>query len=130
VAGALQDHHRALILGTKTFGKGSVQTILPLKSDSAIKLTTARYYTPSGTSIQATGIDPDIELKTLEVSAAKEDEFAPLKEADLSGHLDNGNEDNQSKDSKDEAEEDLATSDIQLYEALNILKGMSLLSGK
>ena len=130
VAGALQDHHRALILGTKTFGKGSVQTILPLKSDSAIKLTTARYYTPSGTSIQATGIDPDIELKTLEVSAAKEDEFAPLKEADLSGHLDNGNGDKQSKDSKDEAEEDLATSDIQLYEALNILKGMSLLSGK
>jgi carboxyl-terminal processing protease len=130
VAGALQDHRRALILGTKTFGKGSVQTILPLKSDTAIKLTTARYFTPSGTSIQATGIDPDIELKTLEVSASQEDGIEPLKEADLSGHLDNGKKKNKAgKDDKEEDEE-LATSDIQLYEALNILKGMSLLSGK
>jgi carboxyl-terminal processing protease len=131
VAGALQDHKRALVLGTKTFGKGSVQTILPLKSDTAIKLTTARYYTPSGTSIQATGIEPDIELRSLEVSAAEEDDIEPLKEADLSGHLDNGNGTKSSdRDDKDETEEDLATSDIQLYEALNILKGMSLLSGK
>lgn len=131
VAGALQDHKRALILGTKTFGKGSVQTILPLKSDTAIKLTTARYYTPSGTSIQATGIEPDIELRSLEVSAAEEDDIEPLKEADLSGHLDNGNGTKSSdRDKKDDQEEDLATSDIQLYEALNILKGMSLLSGK
>jgi carboxyl-terminal processing protease len=130
VAGALQDHRRALILGTKTFGKGSVQTILPLKSDTAIKLTTARYFTPSGTSIQATGIDPDIELKTLEVSASQEEGIEPLKEADLSGHLDNGKKKNKAGKDDNDADEDLATSDIQLYEALNILKGMSLLSGK
>jgi len=90
VAGALQDHKRAIIVGVKTFGKGSVQTILPLSSDSALKLTTARYYTPSGKSIQAEGITPDIELESIEV-AAIDRKFEPLKEANLSGHLENGN---------------------------------------
>jgi carboxyl-terminal processing protease len=130
VAGALQDHHRALIVGTKTFGKGSVQTILPLKSDAAIKLTTARYFTPSGRSIQAEGIDPDIKLKALEVSKVDDNGIEPLKEADLSGHLENGKGGTKSDKSgkKDAEEADLETKDYQLYEALNILKGMSLLS--
>jgi carboxyl-terminal processing protease len=130
VAGALQDQHRALIVGTKTFGKGSVQTILPLKSDAAIKLTTARYYTPSGRSIQAEGIEPDIKLKALEVSKVEDTGIEPLKEADLSGHLENGNGENKSDKSskKDADEEALATKDYQLYEALNILKGMSIVT--
>ena len=132
VAGALQDHHRALIVGTKTFGKGSVQTILPLKSDAAIKLTTARYYTPSGRSIQAEGIEPDIKLKPLEVSKVEDNGIEPLKEADLSGHLENGNGGEKSdKSGKNDADEEaLATKDYQLYESLNILKGMSILTTK
>jgi carboxyl-terminal processing protease len=132
VAGALQDHHRALIVGTKTFGKGSVQTILPLKSDAAIKLTTARYFTPSGRSIQAEGIEPDIKLKPLEVSKVDDNGIEPLKESDLSGHLENGNGGGKSgKTSKKDADEEaLATKDYQLYESLNILKGMSIVTTK
>jgi carboxyl-terminal processing protease len=128
VSGALQDHKRALVLGTKSFGKGSVQTILPLKSDTAIKLTTAKYFTPSGRSIQAEGIEPDIELKQHELAEIKNSSIAPLKEADLSGHLENGNKEKETK--KDEDDISLSTKDSQLYEALNILKGMSLLSRK
>jgi carboxyl-terminal processing protease len=90
VAGALQDHKRSVVMGTQTFGKGSVQTILPLGNSTAIKLTTARYYTPNGQSIQAKGITPDI----LDESA--EDESGRLREADLDGHLSNGR-DEQSK---------------------------------
>ena len=86
VAGALQDHKRAIIMGAQTFGKGSVQTILPLTSDSALKLTTARYYTPSGRSIQAEGISPDIELEQLKVSSVERG-IEPLKEENLSKHL-------------------------------------------
>jgi carboxyl-terminal processing protease len=81
VAGALQDHHRATILGTQTFGKGSVQTILPLPNNQAVKLTTARYYTPGGRSIQAKGISPDIMVE----DAA--DQKVLLREADLQHHL-------------------------------------------
>jgi carboxyl-terminal processing protease len=128
VSGALQDHKRALVLGTKSFGKGSVQTILPLKSDTAIKLTTAKYFTPSGRSIQAEGIAPDIELKQHELAEIKGSSIEPLKEADLSGHLENGNKDKEA--GKDEEEQSISTNDSQLYEALNILKGMSLLSRK
>jgi carboxyl-terminal processing protease len=130
VAGALQDHNRALIVGTETFGKGSVQTILPLKSDAAIKLTTARYFTPSGRSIQAEGIEPDIKVKPLEVTTVESNGIEPLKEVDLNRHLDNGNGDEtSSKDDKAEKEdESLATKDYQLNEALNILKGLSILS--
>ncbi len=93
VAGALKDHKRALIVGQKTFGKGSVQTVLPLDEKTAVKLTTARYFTPSGRSIQAEGIAPDIELKALKVKgdAEAEDPFDPLSEADLSKHLSNPN---------------------------------------
>ena len=128
VAGALQDHKRAIILGSKTFGKGSVQTILPLSGGTALKLTTARYFTPSGRSIQAEGITPDIELESLKV-AAEEKTLDPLSEANLSGHLDNGNgDDGSAGDSDDEnANGDLARSDYQLYEALNMLKGLSIL---
>jgi carboxyl-terminal processing protease len=135
VAGALQDHKRAIIMGVKTFGKGSVQTILPLSSDSALKLTTARYYTPSGKSIQAEGITPDIELESIEV-AAIDRKFEPLKEANLSGHLENGNGKNKDKDKKksdDEEEDDAtlsATEDYNLYEALNLLKGLAILQGR
>jgi carboxyl-terminal processing protease len=132
VAGALQDHHRAIIVGTQTFGKGSVQTILPLSNGTAVKLTTARYYTPSGRSIQAEGIVPDIELDQIRVSAV-ENSFDPIKEADLSGHLSNGNGKKSNKKSGDDDEQEdeqedepLAQSDYQLYEALNLLKGLSI----
>ena len=129
VAGALQDHKRAIILGSKTIGKGSVQTILPLSGGTALKLTTARYFTPSGRSIQAEGITPDIELESLKV-AAVEKSLDPLSEADLSGHLDNGNGKKGKggkKADEDEDNGDLAQSDYQLYEALNMLKGLSIL---
>jgi carboxyl-terminal processing protease len=129
VSGALQDHHRAIIVGTQTFGKGSVQTILPLSNGTAVKLTTARYFTPSGRSIQAEGIKPDIELDQVHVSAI-ERTFEPIKEADLSGHLSNGNGNDkkvrQDKQKKDEKDKSLAQTDYQLYEALNLLKGLAI----
>jgi carboxyl-terminal processing protease len=133
VAGALQDHKRAIIIGAKTFGKGSVQTILPLSSNSALKLTTARYYTPSGRSIQAEGITPDIELEPLELSAKKKKGIDPLKEADLSGHLDNGNGTSKKKDKKNGKAVDTETmlkDDYMLYEALNLLKGLAILQAR
>jgi len=127
VSGALQDHHRAIVVGTPTFGKGSVQTILPLSNGTAVKLTTARYYTPSGRSIQAEGIKPDIELDQVRVSAV-ERSIDPVKEADLSGHLSNGNgkKSKKSAEEEDEAEESLAEKDYELYEALNLLKGLAI----
>jgi len=134
VSGALQDHKRAIIVGSQTFGKGSVQTILPLSNGTAVKLTTARYFTPSGRSIQAEGIVPDISLDPVRVSAI-ERSFDPIKEADLSGHLSNGNgkksKKNESADKdkdkdKEKVEESLAQTDYQLYEALNLLKGLSI----
>ncbi len=128
VSGALQDHHRAIIVGTQTFGKGSVQTILPLSNGTAVKLTTARYYTPSGRSIQAEGIVPDIELDQVRITAV-ENSFEPIKEADLSGHLSNGNGKKTDKKSSAEdkvEEEPLAQRDYQLYEALNLLKGLAI----
>ena len=88
VAGALKNNDRAVVIGRRTFGKGSVQTILPLSNGTAVKLTTARYFTPSGRSIQAEGIEPDIPLVAVKVTALDNGEFQPLKEADLSGHLD------------------------------------------
>jgi carboxyl-terminal processing protease len=96
VAGALQDNKRALILGTKTFGKGSVQTILPLSDGSGLRLTTARYYTPSGRSIQVSGIEPDIELEYVPVEEKEEEEVSLLmREADLDNHMENENADMQ-----------------------------------
>lgn len=127
VSGALQDHHRAIVVGTPTFGKGSVQTILPLSNGTAVKLTTARYYTPSGRSIQAEGIKPDIELDQVRVSAV-ERSIDPIKEADLSRHLSNGKDKKSKKSAEDgeEAEESLAETDYELYEALNLLKGLAI----
>jgi carboxyl-terminal processing protease len=133
VAGALQDHKRAIIMGAKTFGKGSVQTILPLRRGTALKLTTARYFTPSGRSIQAEGITPDIELDAIKVSQV-ERAIEPLKEADLSRHLDNGNEKDDSgqpgDDDKEKPDDSLSQTDYQLYEALNLLKGLAILQSR
>ncbi|MGB5541341.1 MAG: S41 family peptidase [Gammaproteobacteria bacterium] len=136
VAGALQDHKRAIIMGAKTFGKGSVQTILPLTNDSALKLTTARYYTPSGRSIQAEGITPDIVLQTVQVSAVDKD-IQPLTEANLSKHLENGksgkDKSDKGKNGDDKSNGDTSTllkDDYMLYEALNLLKGLAILQAR
>ncbi len=129
VAGALQDHKRGIILGTKSFGKGSVQTIQELRNGSAVKLTTARYFTPHGRSIQATGIEPDIKLSTVKLSSTDEKARATYSEADLDGSLSNPNGDTGGKDGKGVESEALAESDFQLYEALNLLKGLNILSG-
>ncbi|MDJ0805219.1 MAG: S41 family peptidase [Gammaproteobacteria bacterium] len=131
VAGALQDHSRAVIMGKPTFGKGSVQTIIPVNKRSAVKLTTARYYTPSGRSIQAEGIKPDIVLEDVKVSQAEAKHVKPLKESDLSRHLLNGNggksiEETDGKE-KNEDNTPLAAKDYQLGEALNLLKGLVIL---
>ncbi len=132
VAGALQDHKRAVIMGQKTFGKGSVQTVIPLGNNSALKLTTARYYTPSGRSIQAEGIVPDIELEHLQVAAKDDNGFKPLKEADLSGHLENKKGAGKKPADKPKNGDmlTLASDDYPVYEALNLLKGLNLLSQK
>lgn len=134
VAGALQDHKRAIIMGDTTFGKGSVQTILPMHNGAALKLTTARYFTPNGRSIQAEGIVPDIKLENVKLAEVEASPFEPIKEANLSGHLDNGganaeNGDHENDNSTDETEqeESLAQQDYQLYEALNLLKGLEIL---
>jgi carboxyl-terminal processing protease len=127
VSGALQDHKRAIIMGTRTFGKGSVQTILPLTNDTALKLTTARYYTPSGRSIQAEGIEPDIVLSPVKVTKADNMGIERLKEADLSGHLENGHAKKVDDKQEEESQLTLAEKDYQLYEALNILKGLHIL---
>jgi carboxyl-terminal processing protease len=134
VAGAMQDHKRAIIMGTRSFGKGSVQTILPLKENSALKLTTARYFTPSGVSIQAQGIKPDIVLENLKVAKPETQDPTSLKEADLARHLENGNEkktsnNGNSNDSQPDStkENALASTDYQLNEALNVLKGITIL---
>jgi carboxyl-terminal processing protease len=132
VAGALQDQKRAIVMGERTFGKGSVQTILPLSGGTALKLTTARYFTPSGRSIQAEGIEPDIVLRPLEV-AEVEKGIEPLKEADLSGHLQNGNGGGAKHDTKpadESGDQSLAHDDYQLYEALNMLKGLVIQQGR
>ena len=130
VAGALQDHKRAIIMGAQSFGKASVQTVVPLGNGSALKLTTARYYTPDGTSIQAKGITPDIELDDVQVTKKEDNGFKQTKEKDLSRHLKNGDGEEESNSKNDSEDEDnklvLAKEDYALYEALNLLKGLSL----
>ncbi len=147
VAGALQDHRRALVLGTKSFGKGSVQTIIPLSGHGAMRLTTARYYTPSGRSIQAVGIEPDIVVEQARIE--KINELSRRREADLRGALDNGGENGAAKPDGDKpgsAGEDKpdgadagdagkkakkpAQEDYQLGRALDLLRGLSLFSDK
>ncbi len=131
VAGALQDHRRALVLGERTFGKGSVQTILPLGNGTALKLTTARYYTPNGRSIQAEGITPDIPLKPLRVATQEDVDPDLVKESDLSNHLRQDRGEPKPDDTPDIKTSDvLAQDDYQLYEALNLLKGMTLLQDR
>jgi carboxyl-terminal processing protease len=124
VAGALQDRGRAVIMGTPSFGKGSVQTVLPLSDSRAIKLTTALYYTPKGRSIQAEGIVPDIVVERATITAYNDPR--QITEADLSGHLNNGNGTKENNKTKQTANELLAD-DSQLYEALALLKGLNIL---
>ena len=128
VAGAIQDHKRGIILGTKSFGKGSVQTIQELRNGSAVKLTTARYFTPNGRSIQATGIEPDIKLSTLRLSAEDEKARKTYSESDLEGRLSNPNGEGDVDDEEKDDSEALAETDFQLYEALNLLKGLIILN--
>ncbi|MEJ2316580.1 MAG: S41 family peptidase [Gammaproteobacteria bacterium] len=149
VAGALQDHKRAVIMGNQTFGKGSVQTVVPVADDAAIKLTTARYYTPKGRSIQAEGIAPDIKLENVSVSMKNDSSGILVKEKDLEGHLANGHSDDdkqqsdtdqtdsgeKEKDQKSDgsdgekatAPKPLVIDDYALSEALNVLKAMAIL---
>ena len=124
VAGALQDHKRAVIMGTDSFGKGSVQTVLPLNNDSALKLTTALYYTPNGRSIQAQGIVPDITIERAKIS--EDDTVQDLKEADLAGHL--GNRSTVKRVKNQDNTPHLQDQDYQVNQALNLLKGLNVLS--
>lgn len=143
VAGAIQDHVRGIIMGYPSFGKGSVQTILELESGYAIKLTTAHYFTPSGRSIQAEGIVPDIKLSRAKLELLESTgSLDPLRESSLSRHLSNPNGrdapqapveiDSDTTDNKkgDSGEESLSRLDYELFEALNLLKGLNILQVK
>lgn len=132
VAGALQDHKRAIIMGSQTFGKGSVQTIMQINQNAALKLTTARYFTPSGRSIQAEGIKPDIELSEVKVTAVDSADVGRLKESDLARHLQNGDAETKQGPARKGGQEQgngspLAERDYQLNEALNLLKGIYIM---
>ena len=128
VAGALQDHKRGVLMGTDSFGKGSVQTVLPLANNRALKLTTALYYTPDGRSIQAQGIVPDIEVARAKVT--REQDTENFKEADLQGHLGNGNGGAEKPSSaKGKSQAGAQDDDFQLNQALNLLKGLSVTRG-
>lgn len=135
VAGALQDHGRAVIMGSRSFGKGSVQTIMPLPGGmTAVKLTTARYYTPNGRSIQAEGIVPDVVLDEVELSKKEPSSVDMVKEADLAGHLENGNskknsvkQGSEKGGSSNSDNKELMINDYALNEAINLLKGVLIL---
>lgn len=140
VAGALQDNGRAIIMGEKTFGKGSVQTILPISESAALKLTTARYFTPKGRSIQAEGIEPDVPLERVQLTAL-EQPFQPLGERDLARHLDNPNGKAKPATSAapkaapgqpatDTKEVSLAKADFGVHEALNLLKALNIVQSR
>jgi carboxyl-terminal processing protease len=129
VAGALQDQKRAVVMGTTSFGKGSVQTVLPLNNDRALKITTALYYTPNGRSIQAQGIVPDIEVRKAKITSEQDGEY--FKEADLQGHLGNGNGGaDKPTGSAGKAKAMPQDDDYQLAQALSLLKGLSITSGR
>jgi carboxyl-terminal processing protease len=131
VAGALQDHGRGVILGMQSFGKGSVQTILPLGDDSGLRLTTARYYTPKGTSIQAKGITPDIEVQQVEVKEAGEREH--FREKDLPNHFGSEQAEKPAKPAEKNGSHFQVDADqrgdYQLMRALDLLKGWQILQG-
>ena len=113
-------------MGTKSFGKGSVQTIIPMPNNTAVKFTTARYFTPSGRSIQAEGIEPDIQLANVRLTEGEKPALHGIKEADLSGHLENGNgKKKPPATKKKEAKPDVK--DYPLHEALNLLKGLNII---
>jgi len=130
VAGALQDHRRAILLGTRSFGKGSVQTIIPMGNQGAIRLTTARYYTPSGRSIQAQGIDPDIVVEPARLE--KVDQPRARRESDLRGALRNDQQQGQGQGQQQPGqggEQPAAaegTEDYQLQRAFDLLRGLAL----
>ena len=142
VAGALQDHKRAIILGTKSFGKGSVQTVLPLKDNRGLKLTTALYYTPSGRSIQATGITPDLLVENRTITTDNpEPDLISIKESDLQGHLllnnaeankPNGiaNDGESAKTAEQDATNSKINNDYQLFQGLMVLKSMNILNSQ
>lgn len=126
VAGALQDHHRAIVMGEKSFGKGSVQTVIPLGKYGAMRLTTARYYTPSGRSIQAKGIEPDIEVKQAKLEVVESGGFG-MTEAELKGALKNETaEEKKAEKDRQLSPEDL--SDYQLLRAIDMVKALKLYS--
>ena len=127
VAGALQDHKRAIIMGTKSFGKGSVQTIIPSGDDVALKLTTALYFTPSGRSIQKTGIDPDI---LVEQGVLTKTEEKRRKESDLKGAIENGSDNTKNNNDQKENEEDDKSDDYQLTRALDLIAAINLVKQK
>jgi carboxyl-terminal processing protease len=130
VAGALQDHKRAVIMGTQSFGKGSVQTIIPLSDNSGLRLTTARYYTPSGRSIQAKGITPDIAVEQKELAPQDKKDVMHIREKDLENHF-------ESEEGKEPAVEktklpayksdEQIKGDYQILRALDLLKGWEIL---
>jgi len=122
VAGALQDNKRAVILGTKTFGKGSVQTIIPLSDGSGLRLTTAMYYTPSGRSIQASGISPDVEMKFIPPAEEVKDSAGTIREKDLKGHMEN-QQDQQAEPEKSDEEKQTEKKAKMLIEKDNQVRG-------
>lgn len=128
VAGALQDHGRAIIMGTGSFGKGSVQTVLPISEDRAVKLTTALYFTPSGRSIQAAGIEPDIVVERARLEALSEE--GRISEADLVGHLGDGDGEESEEEQSATTASKLLGTDNQLYEALTLLKGVHIFGAR
>jgi len=136
VSGALQDNKRAVLMGTKSFGKGSVQRIIPLPDGTAFKLTTSLYYTPSGRSIQATGIDPDIEVPWVAIKKAEvEKDTLRISERDLKGHLANGNGKKENgkaakKATVSEKMQQRLSKDVQLQRALDVLKAMYVVKGR
>ena len=127
VAGALQDHGRAVIMGVQSFGKGSVQTIIPLSDDSGLRLTTAKYYTPNGTSIQARGIVPDIEVQQSEIKEVQE--FDHFREKDLKNHFNTESNADQSAHAEATSLDEETRKDFQLMRALDLLKGWRIFQG-
>ena len=125
VAGALKDHRRAIVMGTRSFGKGSVQTITPMPGHGAMRLTTARYFTPSGVSIQAKGISPDIEVALARIEKL---EGGPVREEDLRGALDSKDESSASSEDTPEPPADPIEIDYQLARAIDLLRGLTVFS--
>ena len=134
VAGALQDHKRGVIMGQKTFGKGSVQTVLPISNAAALKLTTARYFTPSGRSIQVSGIEPDVVIARVKVESLEDEDTHIITEENLNRHLDNNTQEDTQQETTNGDEETAAQikarllEDYTLQQALNVLKSLQILT--